>query len=441
MSIGDSVRGIFGSPTKEVIQELSMRSGIGDVKTMKSAEESLKRVSPIDLETIYIREGMVFNWINKVTESFMSSDFRINTSNEREKKIMDAFVSACDFRELLKTTVQHVLIYGNAFWEMMTNDGPKLLGVDWIDPKSMDVKRTPMGKIIYDADGHPIAYVQYVKWDVDTSKVPKERLVDQRVMFPWQSGKGILLKREEVVQFHLHTVGDSWWGVGLIEPIYNLVMIKQNAETGFAEAIQRVAYPRVWVGVGDQQHPPTQEQIDDVYNQLQGLETRHQFVAPYYYNPQILESKRVDRLSQNLIYFTDQMVAGLGGPKPFITGLGTDTNKNTLDDQKILFERSLKSLQEQISQTIVKEVFTRIAKDNNFNTIPTLVWEEISTESLDSKCDRLVKYVTSGLLVPDKDIRNIIRRSERLPKESDEVTPEIPKQEKSGGEHDATNSG
>ena len=417
----NSIRGIFKGSQRQVIQTLAIRSSAGETKTIKSGEEEIKRVSPLDLETIYIREGMVYNWINKFVESFLSSDFRINTSNTRERRIMEDFLRASDFRNLLKTTVAHMLIYGNAFWEKITNDGPKILAVTWIDPKSMDVKRTSMGKIIYDMDGKPTAYVQYVKWNVDTSKVPKERLIQQQPMFSYQSGKGILLKREEIVHFTLNTVGDSWWGVGLIEPIYNIVRVKQNAEAGYAEAIQRVAYPRIWVRIGDEQHPPTQEQIDDVWNQLKGLETKHQFVTPYYYNPQILESKRVERLAQNLKYFSDQIVAGLGGPKPFITGLGTDTNKATLNDQKILFERQLKALQEQISHTIMKNVFADIAKQYRFRSVPVLVWEEISTESLDSKADRLVKYVNSGLLIPDKEIRNIVRRSERLPEEPNDI--------------------
>jgi len=420
MTLLDSFRRVFNlSSSNKTVQTLGMKSVGETTLTFKSGEEQLKRVNPIDLETIYIREGMVYNWINKFVESFLACDFRVNTSNERERKIMEEFLRASNFRNLLKTTVQHMLVYGNAFWEKITNGGTKLLAVDWIDPKTMDVKRTPMGKVIYAQDGKPEAYVQYVKWNVDTSKIPKERQVNQTAMFPeTQSGKGILLKREEVVQFPYNTIGDSWWGVGLIEPIYNIIRVKQNAEAGYAEAIQRVAYPRIWVKVGDDQHPPTPEQIDDVWNQLKGLETKHQFVSPYFYEPVILESKRVEKLADNLKYFSDQIVAGLGGPKPFITGLGTDTNKATLNDQKILFERQLKALQEQISQIIEREVFAVLAKQYRFRSVPTLVWEEISTESLDSKADRLVKYVNAGLLNPDKDIRNIIRTSERLPEES-----------------------
>ena len=331
---------------------------------------------------------------------------------------MKEFLRNSEFSNLLKTTVQQLLIYGNSFWEKITNNGTKLLAVNWIDPKSMDVKRDSAGKIKYGFDGKPESYVQYTKWDVDTSIVPKERLVTQQPMFEWQSGKGILLERKEIVHLGLNNVGDSWWGVGLIEPIYNIVRVKQNAEAGFAEAIQRVAYPRIWVKIGDEQHPPTMEQIDGVNNQLKDLDTKNQFVAPYYYNPEILESKRVEKLADNLKYFSDQIIAGLGGPKPFITGLGTDTNKSTLSEQKILFERTLKAIQEQISQTIIKDVFSIIAKQNKFHGVPELVWEEISTESLDSKADRLVKYVNAQLLILDKEIRNIIRQSERLPKEN-----------------------
>jgi len=396
---------------------LQSRVGPSTVERMGEEYEP-KRVSPKDLETIYIREGMVHQWINTYSECVLASNYRIIAGNTREQRKIEDFLSTCNFRKLMRNSIRHQLTYGNAFWELVKNaGGSKVVTLAWLDPKIMDVTRDTQGKIIYGPDGKPKSYVQYTRWGFDLTKVPEDRRVQQMPKFDYQSGQGILMNRDEVVHFAFNEVGEAWWGVGIIEPIYNLILIKQNAEQGFAEAIQRTAYPRIWVQVGDEAHPPTQEEIDDVWKKLSELETKHQFVGPQYYKPIILEPKKTEKLALNLQYFIDQMVAGLGGPKPFVTGTGEKTNRATLGDQKLLLERRFKETQEELSEKVKAEVFARIAQQEKFKTIPRLEWDEVSTESLDSKAERLLKYTKAGLLLPDKSIRNLVRRIERLPEE------------------------
>ena len=416
MAFFDKIRGIFKLKKAPVLVE--MRAGDAKAISVSGEKYEPKRVSPKDLETIYMREGMVYSWVNKFSEAVLSANYRVETSNTREQQIMDAFLKACNFRELLRNTIRNELIYGNAFWEIIS-DG-KIKKVALLDTKMMDFLRDSLGGIIMEIDGKPKAYVQYVPWNVDLRNVPEDRRVSQTPKFPdYQSGKGILMQRDEVVHFVFNRVGSSHWGVGIIEPIYNLILVKQNAEQGFAEAIQRIAYPRLWIKVGDSTHPPTVEAIDHVREQLSNLETKDQFVAPYYYEPIVLEAKKTEKMTLNLQYFIDQIVAGLGGPKPFITGTGEKMNRATLGDMKLLFERSLKEVQEELSSKIENEVFARIAKDYKFNSIPKLIWEEISVESIDSKAERLASYVKAGLLTPDPEIERIIRRIEKLPEKEE----------------------
>ena len=417
MSLLDKFKGIFKLRSRSSIIELRA----GGKKSIPSGElYEPKRVSPKDLETIYMREGMIYSWVNKFSEAVLSSNYRVECANERERRITEAFLRTCNFKELLRNTIRNELIYGNAFWEIIT-DGAKIRKVALLDSKLMDFRRDSMGHIIYDVDGKPKDYVQYIPWVKSLRGIPKDRQVQQTPKFPsYQTGKGILMHRDEVVHFIFNQVGSSFWGVGIIEPIYNLILVKQNAEQGFAEAIQRTAYPRIWVKVGDATHTPTQEAIDHIQEQLSNLETKDQFVAPYYYEPVILEAKKTEKFTINLQYFVDQIVAGLGGPKPFITGTGEKMNRATLGDMKLMFERNLKEVQEELSEKIENEVFSRLAKDYNFNSIPKLIWDEISVESIDSKAERLARYVSAGLLTPDTRIENIIRRIEKFPERVEE---------------------
>ena len=120
MAIWDSFRN--RSNKRDVEHTFAVKSDSGETKTFRSKSEVLQRVSPLDLETIYIREGTVYNWINKVVESFLACDFRVQTNNERERRIMEEFLRASDFRNLLKITTQHLMIYGNSFWESWLSD-------------------------------------------------------------------------------------------------------------------------------------------------------------------------------------------------------------------------------------------------------------------------------------------------------------------------------
>lgn len=380
-------------------------------------EPEIIRISPLDLEALYVREGMCYQWINRLVEYFLSANPEVKCGNTREQKIWNDFQSTFDWREIIKLNFQHKFTYGNAVWQwIFSADGKKRISLNWIDPKYFDAKRDAMGKVEYNIYGKPVAYIHYVKFGQDTSWIPEDRRITQPAKWPvYQSGQGILLKPEEIIHFVLNRVGDFWWGIGILEPAYNFVKIKQNADEGYGEMMQRTAFPRIVGYVGDESHPPTQEAIDDVWEKLSDLESKHQFSGPYYYKLEILEPKRPERMQTALNYLINGTVAALGGPKPFITGSGEQTNRATLADQKLWLERSLKMEQEDSSNQIQRNILAVIAKQHNFKTTPKLVWTEISTESLESKIDRLAKLAHAKIITIDSDLEEHIRQLENLP--------------------------
>lgn len=412
-----------GDPTgPKINSNLPIQEGIkidafGNPPTIRGGDvKAIIRIPPIECEAIYLREGMVYTWINRLTGFQLAADPKIICENTRDQTIMDSIISPSQFRKTLKILFNHKYIYGNHIlkWD---KEGEKIIGIDWIDPKYFDAVRDAEGYIKFNNKGTPIGYVQYVRAGQDLIGIPQDRIV-QPTMTGWdyQSGmRGILFLPDEIVQFKLNQLGDSWWGVGLVEPIYNFIRVKQNADEGFGEMMQRTGFPRIIAKVGDPTHPPTQEQIDDIWDKLSDLHTKHQFVGPYYYDFTILESNKPDRFRFNLEYFQHGIVSGLGGPKPFITGIGENTNRATLGDQKLWLERDLTEQQVETTTQFREMVLKPIAEQNNFSSIPVIVWGDISTESLESKADRLAKLAKVGLLIPDEAILKHIREIESLP--------------------------
>jgi len=137
---------------------------------------------------------------------------------------------------------------------------------------------------------------------------------------------------------------------------------------------------------------------------------------PDYVQPEIIEPKHgPERLREQIEYFVESEIAGLGLPACLVTGKGEAMNRAILDKLMVLFYQRLSMIQNNISQSLEEQVFTKIAEDKGFDEVPKLEWPEISIESLASKADRLASYAKAGIIQPDKKLENLIRRWENLP--------------------------
>ena len=387
----------------------------GTTPTIRSGDcELVRRISPLSCELIYVREGMVYTWLNRLVGFHLASDAKIKCANDQDQEKMDEIISHSQLRLILRTIFQHKYTYGNWIGKFQTDKG-EIIGVEWIDPKYFDALRDNLGKVMYNLKGTPMGYVQYIKQGTNPKSIPKNRLRTQNPWWPYQPSQGVMYSPKEIIHMKLNQLGDSWWGIGILEPIYNYVKIKQNADEGFGEMMQRVGFPRIMGYVGDPSHPPTQEQIDDVWEKLTNLHTQHQFVGPYYYKFELLESNKPDRFKFNLEYFQNGMVTGLGGPKPLVTGLGEDTNRATLADQKLWLEIDLKNQQMDVSISFREQILKVIANKYGFSKVPTLVWKDISTDSLASKTERLVELAKAGLINNTLEVQQAIHEQENLP--------------------------
>lgn len=412
---------------EEVVQNFSDSYGVQrgisitptDMPVIRSGKEiRLPRISPMRLELIYMTEGIIHNWINRIVEYFLSAKPTVICKNESDTRKINDWLRKNKFRELLKLHFQHKYIHGNAAWnwKYKKQDGKlEINGIDFIDPKYFDILRDAYQRPILDRDGNPKAYLQYVKSGVDISDVPDDRLISQTPIFEYQPTKAIMYSPKEIIHFRLNRIGDSWRGIGQIEPSYNFALYKKNADHGYAESWQRVGFPRTVAQVGDKNHPPTSQQIEDVWEALGDMEEKSQFVLPYYVNFKMLESKKLSDIPSNLEYFTDGIVAGLGGPKSLITGLGEGTNRHTLNDQKLWLERSLKMEQEDTAYELESKFLKPLAKSLGINSTPKMKWQEVSIESLNNKTERIIKLVKAGILEPDDpEIRKYIRDLEDI---------------------------
>lgn len=396
MGIKDSFLSVFGIKPKNqkfsrsLIQSAELEPG---ERYSVYTEPSYARKPFLRLEQLYINDGIIFNAINCWVELICAPGYSIVGMNEEARKYIENWLEQIEFKDrILPKLVSHMCIYGNAYLEILFNArGDNIVGLsDPIDPKTMDFKRDASGKPILDEWGNPTAYIQY-------------------------ANKPIEIPSEHIAHFRLYSIGSSQLGVGLIEPIFWHALGKRNLDEKIAQQEFRRATPLVFAKIGDKDHPPSVEEINAVHDALKNITYKTDFVGPYWYDLQFIQGSASESSLNAASYFTKQMIAGLGLPEPFVTGSGEKTNRATLDILLSLTQRKVQRIQNSISDVMENKVFKKIAELKGWRESPRMVWNEFSPESLSAKIDRLVKEIQVGLITPDEELKDIIKRWENLP--------------------------
>jgi hypothetical protein len=276
----------------------------------------------------------------------------------------------------------------------------------------MDIARVgTQNQAALDKYGRPLGY---------TMKIPYGMTVVQKDKVPEGvslAGQKLFLKPERIAQFKLYTFGDGFIGIGLIEPAYKSVVRKLNIEEAHSNYLYNTGFaPRLGY-VGDINHEPTPQQVDNMLNQLKDLTYKQNMAMAYYNKVELLEPKKTDTLQSNVQFLQSQQVAASGMPQALVTGSGEETNRQTLTNQQIFFEYGLKDITNRFCNTIRKQIFERaiVLKFGEGHDIPRIVWNKISTAEQNDKANRLVNYVREGMINPlDPSLRRYIEESENL---------------------------
>ena len=353
----------------------------------------LKRINMKELEAAYTKEPTTFNLVNVTTQLIMSTDRRLDGTAD-DVKFMQSFLDNLGYiggtmlwDPILTLIIKHQIMFGNAYIELITStkevNGVKpIIDFDIIDPKMMDYAKDGNSNIVQDKYG-PIGYVQtlpenFSGIDVDGDNYKKYKTPEGVALTSTQ----IYIPRERIAHFKLFATGDTFYPLGFVEPCYNYVMYKLKLEEAMMTAILRHGFPTLFGQVGDINHMPTPNQIQDLLNSMKDMSYRHEITVPYYIDIKYLESKTVTQLREHLEYFTEQIITSFGVPQAIATSTGDATNRATLTTSIKVLENTLKMLVTNTIRQIEHNLFMPIARSNGRGTIPSYEWDDIDTSGL-----------------------------------------------------------
>lgn len=377
-----------------------------------------RRISLVELESAYLSEPNVFNAINKTTQLIMAAGYEF-LGNEKSLKFFRDFFSSIgsrggelEWEELLSSIFKHQMIFGTAWVELIPakNDPGRVVDLQFIDPKKMDYAKDANDKIVLNNHGNSVGYVETLPYDysIEGGQTGAPEMVSiqmNQVFFP----------PNRVAHFKLYTIGDGFYPVGLVEPSYHSINRKIHLEQAHANSIKRNGFPRLKVKYGDDNHPPTEEQLQRAMEKVANADNMGVFVFPPWVELELLEPKSFEGLQDHLNYYTEQIVAGTGLPKALVTGSGETASRSILNRQEALTKLTLKEVVRRTVRILERDIISPIADSNKVNPVK-IVWGNISIEELDGKAKRLAFYTKNGLLTPDEKLEERIRVLEDLPK-------------------------
>jgi len=386
-----------------------------------STSIAMNRVAPEELETVYGHDGLTFNEVNKFVQTIMAAGYKIEGNDSKTRDyIIDLLDSignvgeSTTWDELLTEDYRDAAIYGNTWTELVPNkSGDEIVDLKRIDPKLMDIARTgTQNQAALDKFGRPLGFTMKIPYGMSIKQKDK---VPEGVSLAF--GQKLFLKPERIAQFKLYTFGDGFIGIGLIEPAYKSVVRKLNIEEAHSNYLYNTGFaPRLGY-VGDINHEPTPQQVENMLNQLKDLNYKQNLAMAYYNKVELLEPKKTDTLQSNVQFLQSQQVAASGMPQALVTGSGEETNRQTLTNQQIFFEYGLKDITTRFCSAIRKQIFERAIrlKFGENQDIPRIVWNKISTAEHNDKAERITNYVREGMISPmDPALKKYIEESENL---------------------------
>lgn len=394
-------------------------AGVAGEPIAQKSTPRIVRVPRAELELTYMYNPTIFNGLNKIVQTIMSTKHEVVSSDPAVQEYFTKFLatlgnsgSDITWEELLAQIFKYQCIYGMGFVENIFNKkGNRIVDWDLVDPKKIDYAYKPgRTSLALDKYGKPLGYTETLPMDIT---VKENHLPSELASVIQMPPNSIFLSPKSIAHIKLFSVGDGFYPIGLVEPIYKDSLRKMNIEEALANSIWRHGFPTTIASVGDTSHEPTPQQITNILNKLKDINYKKEFAVPYYYKIQLLESQKAEKLAEYLLYFKEQEVAGMGIPKPFATGGGEATNRATLGNQLGMFQLTLKQIIDQTSESIKKQMFRPLCLLEGFKAVPEIKWQEVGAEELDKKAKRLLAYVQAGLLKPE-EIKDYIKSIEKI---------------------------
>lgn len=423
---------------KELAAEKTDIKSSKGVSKSASIGEGVPRVSKVELRDDYLGDSIVFNSVNKNTQTIVAAGYELRCDGPDKEKVLEFFnkflnITLGDngndetWEEMIDSHFTKSQVYGDNYIERIYNKSrTKIVDLLSLNSERMDYARDYRGNVLLNLKGNPVGYTQTLPASVDTTGKGDALPPDIRII-----ENMIFLRSERIAHFQLYPFGDGFESFGTIEPAHDDIIYKKNIEKANANMIVQRGLNPIIDYVGSPERFPTPKMIDHATTKLSQMNYKRYFAFPYWHNVKALEFKSSEVVNDTLKNFRENISASLGIPLALGTGVGEATNRSTLVTQQKFLELTLTDFVKRTISFFTRRIFRPIAALEGFKSVPYLVWGDLGAENKDAKAKRLVDYANSkvGILPPEFVLKYVLK-SEDLEVTEEEIKAYFAKQKK-----------
>ena len=423
---------------KELAAEKTDIKSSKGVSKSASIGEGVPRVSKVELRDDYLGDSIVFNSVNKNTQTIVAAGYELRCDGPDKEKVLEFFnkflnITLGDngndetWEEMIDSHFTKSQVYGDNYIERIYNKSKtKIVDLLSLNSERMDYARDYRGNVLLNLKGNPVGYTQTLPASVDTTGKGDALPPDIRII-----ENMIFLRSERIAHFQLYPFGDGFESFGTIEPAHDDIIYKKNIEKANANMIVQRGLNPIIDYVGSPERFPTPKMIDHATTKLSQMNYKRYFAFPYWHNVKALEFKSSEVVNDTLKNFRENISASLGIPLALGTGVGEATNRSTLVTQQKFLELTLTDFVKRTISFFTRRIFRPIAALEGFKSVPYLVWGDLGAENKDAKAKRLVDYANSkvGILPPEFVLKYVLK-SEDLEVTEEEIKAYFAKQKK-----------
>lgn len=417
MTLTNRLRGFFTRPRARVREELTKPGELvaSNIRKAKPTGEEPKKKDREWLEKFYYMEPLLFSGINFFVHQVVGPGFEIQAKSEKERVLCQSFADKIDLQSLLEKVQLDLGIFGNSFTEKLKDANGGLAGAVGIDTKSMQFMKNLENKLLLNDLGQPIGYIQ--EHPLESDKESYDEILTRSGVDPKKGNYvgGIPFGKEEIVHFRLYSLSDTIMGVGLVEPLFDTVLLKMEAEEALGKGLKRVGQPLLVATLGlPEIHEPKPKEIKGFSDSVMAnVGEMKDITLPYYYKLGKLEVN-IGQLKEYLDHFSYLIASGLGIPHSILLA-GERIGSKVADIQADNVVRIIKSYQKNLARTVEREIFKPLIKEAGLKEVPKLVFKTVSPALLRARMERIADASRAGLITPDKNLEEFIRKEEDLP--------------------------
>jgi len=378
-----------------------------------------------ELERIYWTNPIVNKAVNIRANRLLGEGFYLEPSNHPGAKpylaklarnICEIFLKGVGGNKFVRQSAINAYVAGNEWTEMIPNLSGVVISLSHGDFKTIDFRRDFLyNKILLGSDGNPVGYWQRIenlaelhnsietlfgsKETLENLEAARERLEgNENYEIKDEEGNVVgmmtkkpmymFLKKSEIVHLSFNNLNDNAFGTSLILPAYNAIIYYERVMNAVSEYINMMGYPKLVAEVGNDEHPPNDNELDQAESLVQDPLRKESYAVSYLCKLSYLMPQNVSADINNYIgaYLT-AIAIGLRTPRELLTGEGL-ANRSTSEQASSDFDLEIMCDRETL-ENYLKEIFHYVLESREFASyggtirnayIPEIKWKTNTKE-------------------------------------------------------------